>query len=304
MKEIVNEILDSLKLPQDEYLILPGSGRVRLDRDFKVIPQANDVSIMFVDGGNQEIISAPNFSLHFIRIFLTVYHNKKRIKTKKIEFFALSKLLKDKVEVKTFNLDFPLKNSIFDVDDLSNTINLFRRLCEIKFAEMNDLADVVVLDGSLTSQTDQEKKFIDALIETGKTICGVSKTSTMMTENKTPISLALKRKTELKTWYYTFQDKNSGVSVAKLHPDSKYCFVVEASKDLSETIALLAYYSKDAVFPGYPYGLIEADRFARVSNKERELLRIKLFSEAGKSKGDIKNAETALDAHSVLDNIL
>lgn len=45
---------------------------------------------------------------------------------------------------------------------------------------------------------------------------------------------------------------------------------------MKEIVSTLAYYSADVSFPGYPYGLIDADRFARISNDEKNVLRLKL----------------------------
>ncbi len=61
--------------------------------------------------------------------------------------------------------------------------------------------------------------------------------------------------------------------------------------------------AKDPVFPGYPYGLLVADKFARVSNNEKEYIQTIIKSNAGKNWAKIKKYMNSFDAHSILDNI-
>ena len=68
--------------------------------------------------------------------------------------------------------------------------------------------------------------------------------------------------------------------------------------------SFLAANSTDPVFLGYPYGLVESDRFARVSNRERECIRTMFMAKAGNRWGFIEKGSRSVDAHSVLDSIL
>ena len=54
---------------------------------------------------------------------------------------------------------------------------------------------------------------------------------------------------------------------------------------------------------GYPYGLIEADRFARVSNQERDSLKLRLRVMLGKEFKRIEKYINSTNAHEILDNI-
>ena len=80
--------------------------------------------------------------------------------------------------------------------------------------------------------------------------------------------------------------------IVKLHASSEYTFLLEIYDKQSEFKDLitsnLAFNSKDAVFPGYPYGLILVDRFARVSNEERDYFLTKMEIKAGKSWNSLK----------------
>ena len=70
-----------------------------------------------------------------------------------------------------------------------------------------------------------------------------------------------------------------------------------------EVMAELKNNAKDLSFPGYPYGLILADKLARVSDKEAEYLKAKFFAAAGSKWSNLKNRMAAVNAHEVLDRM-
>ncbi|MBU1849504.1 MAG: hypothetical protein KKH40_02140 [Nanoarchaeota archaeon] len=95
------------------------------------------------------------------------------------------------------------------------------------------------------------------------------------------------------------------ISFAKLHEKSKYIFRIDVSeqnktKDVCEILLNMA---KDPVFIGYPYGLIETDGVARVSNREKEYLKTKLMVYFKRDQQKIKDCISSQDAHDILDNI-
>ena len=68
-------------------------------------------------------------------------------------------------------------------------------------------------------------------------------------------------------------------------------------------ISLLAENAADPVFQGYPYGLIEADQWARISRQEEISLKTQLQAYLGKDEILAEEARHDEDAHSVLDAI-
>ena len=82
----------------------------------------------------------------------------------------------------------------------------------------------------------------------------------------------------------------------KLNKKSRHIFRFEVYKknkfDVNEILTLLKI-NQDPVFLGYPYGLIEADKFARVTNNEKEYLKTIL---------SLKRIEEK-EAHEILDSI-
>jgi len=77
----------------------------------------------------------------------------------------------------------------------------------------------------------------------------------------------------------------------------------ENSDKVNEILWLLKRNSIDPVFLGYPYGLVEADRFARVTNEELDYLKTRFMSKAGKWYKELVPYLNALNSHEILDNI-
>ena len=107
-------------------------------------------------------------------------------------------------------------------------------------------------------------------------------------------------------------DHKAVMLAVKLHPRSKHVFrfeilnsQAEEMRNFNGIVGLLARNASDLTFPGYPYGLIEADRIARVRDEEVEPFRIQLLS-ALSGLGAWRELEAfihAMDAHSVIDGI-
>ncbi|MCE7743625.1 MAG: DNA double-strand break repair nuclease NurA [Candidatus Heimdallarchaeota archaeon] len=83
-------------------------------RNFKQIADNKKGNrIAFIDGGNQEIIRAPNFSIQINRIFYNIFNGKENEKQTKLnmgfEFFSLTYSLIEKNKLKFKTSLFPLK---------------------------------------------------------------------------------------------------------------------------------------------------------------------------------------------------
>ena len=72
---------------------------------------------------------------------------------------------------------------------------------------------------------------------------------------------------------------------------------------MEEVLSLLKQNSKDPVFLGYPYGLIQADRFGRVSNNDAEYLKTSFMAKAGKRFDKIRKYMASVDSHEILDSV-
>jgi hypothetical protein len=303
------------------------------------LPPSQDCRIIFIDGGNAEIFRSPDKCVHFIRVFHTVYKENKRISCNSDEFYVFShaknqdntllyavKLFREKASTLTdsfFSESFmfdsfdPMLRDGSSRLDISRTPGMIRRFAELSTALLlagsAGKGDIIVIDGDLRSRIPDEKKLIKALhtvADKNKVIvCALSKTSTMLTSRAASAVSALKSIAPPGSWFYypaaAPASNSADVYFTRLHNASDYVFKFEmfGSDDDPSVFALLSANSKDPVFLGYPYGLVEADRFARISNSEANYLRTAFMAKAGKGWEEIDSAEKALDAHSVLDNI-
>ena len=301
-----------------------------------------DKKIAFIDGGSSEILKSPNFSLNLIRVYYTIYQNNKRVNSKKLDFYSFisaknidgelfynadfiklndeNDIIPTKEDLLLSSLDETIKQGITRAN-ISNVANVIRRFSEIKTAinVMDNLEnnDIIVLDGSLQCTFTNEKKYFEELYkkasEKNVIICGLSKTTTLMTDKGNSISSALNKYNVDGKWLYhpVAEIKSSShkaeMAFVKLHEKSKYIFRFEIYKEqkekLMEVISLLSNNCKDPVFLGYPYGLIEADKNARVSNQEKDMLLTLFSAKFGKDWEKIKDSISNVNAHEILDKI-
>lgn len=283
--------------------------------NFNEIKNTSKGTMAFVDGGNSELLKAPNFSLQLCRVAYCLFENGERKKQERKEFFVFVNVVNGKFIVKTFGDGLSANlNTTFDLNDEhfkigksqgtpSSVVLAIRRFAELDLASNID-ADVIVLDGSLQQSYSFENDFMKKLKD--KTLVGFCKTSSLLTKKGNSV-IALMNMQKGKFAYRPvaelFDDTYSAnICFARLHENSKYVFKLDFNKEINgDVLALLAENSKDPVFLGYPYGLVLVDRFARVSNEEANYVSTKLISK-------IKNEEllrylNALNAHDVLDKI-
>ncbi|MBL7055518.1 DNA double-strand break repair nuclease NurA [Candidatus Woesearchaeota archaeon] len=296
--------------------------------------------IAFIDGGNAEIVRSANFSLNIIRTYYSIFSGHKKIKSTKKDFYSLTKAKSVNNEIsyeteiigtneKTVPEKEDLLVSSFDKTitqginraSVSNVSNLIRRFSELKLAcclvGQLDEGDMIVLDGSLQCTLTNERKYMDKLLGTASEkkviVTGLSKTTTLMTDKGNSILNVLNNFNVKGKWAYhpvadiKSKDHRAEMAFVKLHDKSKYAFRFEIFKEqkskLLEVISLLSENSRDSVFVGYPYGLIDADRHARVSNEEKKTMQTYLSVKFGKEWEKIKESLTSTDAHEILDTI-
>lgn len=309
MKEILSQIAKSKpseKIPENAFIkFAPKSGKV-----------------LFVDGGNSEISGGADFSIQFIRVAAILFDGKNKTKTETAEFYAVFYLERegDKIVAKTrisnvkskLNLDEKEFKFYFMNQEFSSFADTTRRIAELTLASSmleNNKAALVVLDGSLETKSDLEKNAMDKLIRLARVqnanLCALSKTTSIISLSGESLPFLVSKSAPKEIFYVPVSDAgNFKTFVLKLHSDSDYIFRCDTLPETgADAFGWLSFVSNDAVFPGYPYGLIEADKIARVSNRERDMLRIELAAKMGKIWIDIEQKERSVNAHSVLDNI-
>jgi len=299
-----------------------------------------DRKIAFVDGGNQELLPSPTYSIQLNRVYFSIFKNNKRCSLQseipqRIEFLSYtSSNLKDgeiTFETKIRPVKDKFKKYLPNEIDLQTTAreekveigtqqgmdimaSMARRFAEWKITEHVieselEQGDIIVRDGSLQTSHQHEYKYIEDVfrkaMEKEVFITGLSKTCRLTTDTQVSLIDSIQRLAEEsnikydKWCYYPVAWSKDGnikhnavIMIVKLNKHAHTAFRFEifkeqanniSDKEKFELISCIADNSKDIKVPGYPYGLIDADLWARVKNEEMEGYKTKLYSELAKT---------------------
>jgi hypothetical protein len=244
-----------------------------------------------------------------------------------------TKLLPDIADLKFDSFDDTLRigRQRAPIERVSNSARTFAEwnLARHLISEELEEGDILVRDGSLQTVVTNESKYANrayrAAMKKGVIFTGLSKTSSLFTTTGYPLLSSineLSESTPLKkgSWYYhpivkiTHPDHRAEMFAVKLHDISEYVFRFEilrdqfhdmSSKEMESVIGALAVNARDIGFPGYPYGLMEADRLARITGHERDSQEVQFMS-ASASAGIwdvlLKHVR-CVDAHSILNKL-
>ncbi|MBN2423231.1 hypothetical protein JXB41_08465 [Candidatus Woesearchaeota archaeon] len=329
MDHIINRIIEKIHSDGKDFPLLDGNykaAEISLGNFHKIPAIKSAKKLIFVDGGSSELFKSPSISLFFNRIYYTIYQNNKRIKNKKYEFYTLIYTLNknNKLFFKTelFGNEFDFAELEFDSQDKTlcfgkNRANIsvlgdvIRRFAELKIgSSIKEEDSVLVMDGTLELKYSFEDEFLKELFSSAKIICGLSKTCSLLTQEGDSLIPKLVRISPYASWYYNPVLTNNSellpnIYFVKFNKNSSYVFRFDVHKNkfIDEILSSLKENSKDPVFLGYPYGLIEADKMARISNKETERLKMQLRIKLGNNLKNTEDYANTLNAHDVLDNI-
>ena len=180
--------------------------------------------------------------------------------------------------------------------------------------------DMIVMDGTLQTGYGGESALADRLYEDardkGVVVCALAKTTTLVSASGHPLLCVADdagRRSGHGRWYMPLAERVSGddrgfVLAVRLHPRAPFVFRLEILRDqyqameaaeIGEVIGSLAANATDPSFLGYPYGLVNADRYAKVRAEEARILRGMLLHEMGlheMGRTMIEHAES-LSAH-------
>lgn len=233
----------------------------------------------------------------------------------------------------TINSHDPSISSQIFRAELGSVCGIARRFLEWKLSEIIiekelDIGDVLVRDGSLQTAIKGESNYSEAAYAAAErkkvTLCGVAKRSKLYTSKGRSLSYAIKllgnKVFPDQMWYYypvadiNHSDHKAEMYFVKFHSSSKYIFRFEIEKNranmlgesgVKNILGLIASNAVDLRFPGYPFGLVDADYIARVRFDEMETHKALFMSLCDdenilKFIGDNVSVE---DAHDVLDNL-
>lgn len=201
--------------------------------------------------------------------------------------------------------------------DISSVANAVRRFAELRMAkiisEKNDFCDIIVLDGNLQSTLTDENRYLNEIYESCSSnnviLAALSKTTSLFTNNGNLLSAVLSDISNLSSWHYhpiaeiNNPNHKAEMFFVKFHDKSRHIFRFEIfnlqKSKAEEAINILAGNCIDPIFIGYPYGLVEADRLARVTNQEKEYLKTMFLIKL--RNGNIEKYLSSANAHEILD---
>jgi len=247
------------------------------------------------------------FCLSFIRIFAQIFQNNRRLQSHNHEFYLFTKAKWINNDLIYESTIFPLTEKLIDEEDvlissnhltikngleraaISKVSQMARRFAELALAQKIQ-ADFIILDGTLTPTFHHEEKFLRSL---PANVSAIAKSSQLFTTSGNSPVVLLNQLGPEGCWSYQLNEKTSFV---KLHPQAQHVFRFEG--DLAVLPHLLLN-SQDALFLGYPYGLIFADKFARISNQEKNSLKTQFLLH----NPELKPYLTTTNAHDLLDSL-
>ena len=288
----------------------------------EITPSQSIKKIGFIDGGDGPLEDSPNFLITINRVYYSLFEGKKRIKPKnnpRVQFFSYVTsnitTVKGKksvsYETKLFahsendKMYLPAESDLTSSTESTSVLqgarlnSLGRRFAEWQLALYvveNELekGDILVMDGSLQTNFKNEIRYAnrlyEAALEKGVIVCGLAKTSRLITESGDPLLARIEEIAEdvnFGKWYVKVAEEVSAddrgfMMAVKFHEKSKFVFRFEilreqftemTPEELNSVLASLAENSQDVAMIGYPYGAIDADRFAQVRMDELNMYR-------------------------------
>ncbi len=358
VKDLVEEIGSRLSQKGHSDVVLNGGrGRqfeIKPSGFTEIAPAGPPRKIAFVDGGDGVLYESADSLITVNRVYFSMFRGRDRIKPRsspRIQFFAfVTANVRTEGGKKTVSHDTRLfAYNDWDRRHLPSESDLTSRAGgspalhgarhaspERRFAELllarhvveDELGpgDMIVMDGSLQTGVTNEKKYSDGLydaaVRKGVIVCGLAKTSRLITESGEPL---LARISEIAdavpfgTWYVRVAEEASAgargfMLAARFHEKSPYVFRFEILReqfegmgpgDVNSVMYSMAANSQDVAMLGYPYGAIDADRFAQVRAHERGMYRGLVRTEMLKRPEGKKFREygAGLGAHDVLNEV-
>jgi hypothetical protein len=325
IQDIIEEVSRRVSVAAGSIAIFPEKGyrAIPFSPDFyQAIEAVSGKSAVFIDGGNAEIIAAPGMSLQLVRNAAVVMSEKKIMSSVKREFYVLATMVEKEGKMQQQARIYEDGKETVVADGFGDGLAAFcesiRKCSEIALGlEQVELGKVIVLDGTLEAANDMEKRHFQALFsgakEKGAVVSALAKTTALLTESGDSYAALLQERGSEGSWLYrpivniNLETHQAEMLFVKLHDASNYvfrCEVHEQQKDrMMDVASVLKENANDLTFPGYPYGLVLADKLARVSDKDAAYARTKLFAAAGKKWELLRGRMNAVNAHDVLDGM-
>lgn len=313
LSEISQHIREKFKVFSLTDDIIFNNKLIRINEDnFQVIPSSAVVAenpITYIDGGQAELLSGGNLHLSFIRVVAQKMRGSLRVKMQKYEWYLLTtasykegdiwyqgKLygpaLLDENDLHIASYDASIREGK-ERAPISKIASIARRFLELVIAAQ--CSGNVLLDGTLQAAYKNEEKYLERCSASAAEVSALAKTSSLFTSSGNNPIVLLNKLTTLPCWKYRLDEKSYFV---KLQEKARHIFRFEGEGSI---LPLLISNSADPLFLGYPYGLILADKLARVSNTEKDSLRMQLLLR--QENKELLYYLNAMNAHEILDGL-
>ena len=246
--------------------------------------------------------------MSLIRIVAIFFQNNKKIGAETHELYLLTTAINKNEEIYYESKIFAEKPLIDEADlfissndetirsgleraPLTKISNTARRFAELALAA-KITADYVLLDGTLQPTFKNEERYLKKI---KNSVSALAKTNTLFTSSGNNPVIFLNKSSPSGCWSYLAEKQTYFV---KLHEKSNYIFRFEGNLEI---LPLLLSHSNDALFLGYPYGLILADKLARISNQEKSNLAANFILRA--ENREIRDYLYSGKAHEILDRM-
>ena len=331
VKNLVEELGTRLSQKEHSDIVLNnGTGRqfeIRPSEFVEITSINKPRRIAFVDGGDGTLRESPNFLITINRVYFSMFQGDKRVRPKsksRVQFFSCitSDILEEggrkkiRYDTRIFTHNDEDRHYMPSEADLASKTDsvvllqdgvgsIGRKFSEWKMAlhvveHELESGDMIVMDGSLQTSHKNEVKYAtrlyDAAMKKGVIVCGLAKTSRLITESGDPLLARIAEIAEdvpFGRWYVRVAEEVSSddrgfMLATKLHKKSAHVFRFEILREqfermdsvtLNSILASLAANSHDMAMIGYPYGAIDADRFAQVRTDELSMYRGIISSE-------------------------
>jgi hypothetical protein len=301
--QISTYLQGKLRYSNEDSILLNGK-HFPIDKEkFQLVTPLHSQRVTYIDGGQAEILSAANFCLSFIRVVSLSFNGAQKSHIKK-EFFVLttaafeskqddiiytSKIFGDElIDENTLTIsstNATIRNGQ-ERAPISKVANMARRFAELTISKLTSSKENicrVLLDGTLQPTYPGEEKLLAEL-----NVSAIAKSSSLFTTSGNNPNILLGKLGPKTCWSYPVDDTTSFV---KLHEKATHVF----------RFTSLIPNCSDPLFLGYPYGLILADKLARISNTEKSSLQAKFLLNT-QNKDIIAYLQTT-NAHDILDAI-
>jgi len=306
------------------------------------IDGSDQIKISAIDGGTAEIIKVPNLSVVLNRVYCNSFVGMEKLDFfDKCTFVSITRGVKDgeKILFETevtqvlegeWNFKFPIVDSSAPEmrvgrsrGDISRAVSMARRFCEWAYVQnaLRSGSEFILMDGTLQTAFPGEFELAnrahESAIRQGSLIAGLSKTTTIFTSEGYPISgflESLARKKGFARWSARIGRSEEWTNRAvvyfvKLNEGADRAFRLDVFEEveadrIKRLFRGLVANSRYFAFPGYPYALIDAHTYARVSMEEAMYIKDLILDRLNIE--DIKKLETverSLSGHSIIDDL-